>query len=266
MIDLEEMTREVCQVAETAGAFIRSEVNKFKTTDVESKGIHNYVSYVDKAAEKQIVDALEKLLPEAGFIVEENTITKAGDRYRWVVDPLDGTTNFIHALPCFSVSIALMDANEVIVGVVYEINLDECFYAWKGGGCYLNHKKVVVSKAPDLSHSLLATGFPYYDYSLLEKYMELFTWCLLNTHGVRRIGSAAVDLAYTACGRFDGFFEYSLSPWDVAAGVLLVKEAGGKISDFKGGDNVIFGREILATNSLIHDQMAQKVQKVFNGE
>jgi myo-inositol-1(or 4)-monophosphatase len=206
---------------------------------------------------------LHHLLPDAGFIVEEQTITKKGERYQWVVDPLDGTTNFIHGLPCYSISIALMDGPEVIIGVVYEINHGECFYAWKGGGCFLDGGKISVSAAPSLHDSLMATGFPYYDYSLLEKYMELFTWCLRNTHGVRRIGSAAVDLAYVACGRFEGFFEYSLSPWDVAAGSLLVTEAGGQVTDFKGNDNYIFGRQILATNDHIYPELAAKVREVF---
>ncbi|MFO7977069.1 MAG: inositol monophosphatase family protein [Bacteroidales bacterium] len=254
---------EVCKAAKAAGSFIHGEVSKLKTEDIESKGVHNYVTYVDKAAEKQLVEILQHLLPEAGFIVEENTISRQGDRYRWVVDPLDGTTNFIHSLPCFSVSIALMDQDQVIVGVVYEINQDECFYAWKDGGCYLNGQPVKVSKATSLDQSLLATGFPYFDYSLLDKYMELFTWCLRNTHGVRRMGSAAVDLAYTACGRFEGFFEYSLSPWDVAAGSLLVTEAGGKVTDFQGEQNHIFGKQILACSTGIYDQLAPRIRKVF---
>ncbi len=135
-----------------------------------------------------------------------------------------------------------MHKGEIILGVVYEIMQDECFYAWKEGGAWLNGKQVKVSGVKDLSGSLLATGFPYHDYSLLKPYMELFIWCLHKTHGVRRIGSAAVDLSYVACGRFEGFFEYGLNPWDVAAGSLIVEEAGGKLSDFSGNDNFIFGR------------------------
>ena len=264
-LNLEKITLEVCDVAKAAGKFIRGELGRLKSSQVESKSQHNYVTYVDKTAEEQLVKSLQKLLPEAGFIVEEQTITKKGERYQWVVDPLDGTTNFIHGLPCFSVSIALMDGQEVIAGVVYEINQNEIFYAWKDGGCYLNGKKTRVSEAPSLNDSLVATGFPYYDYSLLEKYMELFTWCLRNTHGVRRLGSAAVDLAYVACGRFEGFFEYSLSPWDVAAGSLLVTEAGGKVTDFSGGGNHVFNKEIVAGNTGVYDELMEKVGEAFGG-
>ncbi len=258
-----QLCLQVCDVARDAGQFIRDELPRLSASDIKAKGLHNYVTHVDTTAEKRIVKALEHLLPEAGFIVEEDSINKKGNEYRWVVDPLDGTTNFIHGLPCFSVSIALMAHDEVVLGVVYEINQDECFYAWKDGGAYLNGNPIMVSSASTLNDSLLATGFPYYDYSLMEKYMELFTWCLRNSHGVRRIGSAAVDLAYVACGRFEGFFEYSLSPWDVAAGSLIVTEAGGKVTDFSGENNFIFGKDILAGNKGVFDELLSSVKKVF---
>lgn len=254
---------QVCDVAKEAGQYIREELPRLRSSDIESKGLHNYVTHVDTTAEKRIVKSLEQLLPEAGFIVEEESISKQGDTYRWVVDPLDGTTNFIHGLPCFSVSIALMEGSEVVLGVVYEVAHDECFYAWKGGGAWMNEEPIRVSGAGSLGESLLATGFPYYDYSLLDKYMELFTWCLRNTHGVRRIGSAAVDLAYVACGRFEGFFEYSLSPWDVAAGSLIVAEAGGVVTDFRGGDHFVFGKEIVATNKGIYPSLIEKVKALM---
>ncbi|TVR37998.1 MAG: inositol monophosphatase [Bacteroidia bacterium] len=259
-----QLCLQVCDVARDAGQFIREELPRLSASDIESKSLHNYVTHVDTTAEKRIVKALEQLLPEAGFIVEEESIEKEGKDYRWVVDPLDGTTNFIHGLPCFSVSIALMHLNEVVIGVVYEVNHDECFYAWKDGGAYLNENPIRVSRGETLSDSLLATGFPYYDYSLLEKYMDLFTWCLRNTHGVRRIGSAAVDLAYVACGRFEGFFEYSLNAWDVAAGSLIVTEAGGIVTDFSGTKNHVFGKEIVATNQNIYNELMGKVKTVFN--
>jgi len=260
-----QLCLQACDVAKDAGAYIRGELPRLRASDIKTKGLHNYVTHVDTTAEKRIVKALEQLLPEAGFIVEEESIRKEGGEYRWVVDPLDGTTNFIHGLPCFSVSIALMHKEEVVVGVVYEINQDECFYAWKGGGAYLNEQPIHVSEAGSLNESLLATGFPYFDYSLIDSYMELFTWCLRNTHGVRRIGSAAVDLAYVACGRFEAFFEYSLSPWDVAAGSLLVTEAGGRVTDFSGGNNHVFNKEIVAANGGVYDELMQKVRDAFRG-
>ncbi len=263
MKEFRPLCLQVCDVAREAGQFIREELPRLRASDVMSKGLHSYVTHVDTTAEKRIVKTLEQLLPEAGFIVEEESIEKEGREYHWVVDPLDGTTNFIHGLPCFSVSIALMYRHEAVLGVVYEINLDECFYAWKGGGAYLNDGPVRVSTAGSLKESLLATGFPYYDYSLLGKYMELFTWCLRNTHGVRRFGSAAVDLAYVACGRFEGFFEYGLNAWDVAAGSLIITEAGGRVSDFSEQNNFIFGKEILATNQKIYNELLSKVKQVF---
>ncbi len=263
MTEYRQLCMQVCDVARDAGAYIRGELPRLRATDIQTKGVHNYVTHVDTTAEKRIVKALEQLLPEAGFIVEEESIRKKGGDYRWVVDPLDGTTNFIHGLPCFSVSIALMHQDEVVIGVVYEINHDECFYAWKGGGAYLNEKPVCVSDAGSLGESLLATGFPYYDYSLIDKYMELFTWCLRNTHGVRRIGSAAVDLAYVACGRFEAFFEYSLNPWDVAAGSLIVSEAGGEVTDFSEGANYVFNKEIVASNHGVYKELMGKVKEVF---
>jgi len=262
-MNLNNFCDEVCALARSTGSYIRNEVNQLQSSRIETKSLHNFVTYVDKTAEKLLVDRLQELLPQAGFIVEENTLQKQGQEYLWVVDPLDGTTNFIHGVPVFSVSIALMQHHEVILGVVYEINRDECFWAIKGQGAWLNEKPIKVSAAPSVNDSLLATGFPYYDYQRLEQYLELFTWCLRSSHGVRRLGSAAADLAYVAAGRFDGFFEYSLSPWDVAAGSLLVSEAGGKVTDFSGTNTFISAREIVATNPLIYDELLEKVKIAF---
>lgn len=263
MTDLNDILEKVIKTARSTGAFLKKEVENVRSSDIESKGIHNFVTYVDKEAEQQIVSELKSILPVAGFITEEQTETKMADEFNWIVDPLDGTTNFIHQLPCFSISIALMKDKEIVLGVIYEINQDECFSAIKDGGAFMNGKKISVSKAKTLNDSLLATGFPYYDYSRIDNYIELFIWFLRNTHGVRRFGSAAVDLAYVACGRFDGFFEYSLNPWDVAAGSLIVKEAGGMVTDFKGDNNYVFGKEIVAGNSLIFDEFLQKVKSSF---
>ncbi|HSV87003.1 MAG TPA: inositol monophosphatase family protein [Bacteroidales bacterium] len=262
-MNLKNLCEEVCNLARNTGSYIREEVKQFRKNEIETKSLHNFVTYVDKTSERLLVDKLQELLPQAGFIVEENTLQKDGREYMWVVDPLDGTTNFIHGLPIFSISVALMQRDEVLLGVVYEINHNECFWAIKGQGAFINGTPIKVSVAPTVHDSLFATGFPYYDYSRLENYMDLFIWCLRNSHGVRRMGSAAVDLAYVAAGRFDGFFEYSLSPWDVAAGSLIVSEAGGRVSDFSGERNFISAREILATNPLIFDELLQKVKVAF---
>ncbi len=261
---MQKLCQDVCSLAKQAGIFIKKERLKFSSASVEIKGKNDFVSYVDKASEKLIVEGLSVLLPEAGFIAEEGTSSKKGNLYNWIIDPLDGTTNFIHGVPCFSVSIALMRNTELVLGVVYEINLDECFYAWEGSKAYLNGVEINVSKAPALADSLIATGFPYYNYDRQDEYMELFKYFMKHTHGLRRLGSAATDLAYLACGRFDGFYEYSLQPWDVAAGAFIVQQAGGRVTDFKGSDNYIFGSEIVAGNSACFEEFLGTVKKYFN--
>jgi len=260
---LEKLTHEVIRVAKQAGDFIRQERKNFDPARIEYKGLNDLVSYVDKTAEQIIVSELEKVLPETGFITEEKTTTKIGDRYNWIIDPLDGTTNFIHGVPSFSVSIALKEFDELVLGVVYEINLDECFYAWKGAPAYLNGKEIKVSNNPTVGGSLIATGFPYYDFEKQPAYIALFTELMKSCHGLRRLGSAAVDLAYTACGRFEAFYEYNLNSWDIAAGVVIVRQAGGQVVNYKGGDEVLNSRQLLATNGKITKEMLEIIQKYF---
>ncbi len=266
MYDYGLICRKVEDLSRRTGAMIREEVSKVISSDIRVKGLHDYVTYVDKNAEEQIVRELQALIPEAGFIVEENTINKQGETFTWVVDPLDGTTNFIHGIPLYSVSIALMHKEEVVMGVVYEPNRDECFSAVAGKGAFLNGQPIHVSQAVNLRESLIATGFPYHDYSRMPAFLEMFQWCMKNTHGLRRLGSAAIDLAYLACGRFEAFYEYGLNAWDVAAGSLIVKEAGGKVSDFSGRGNYLFGREIVAANAGVFDSFQEKVNALFGRE
>jgi myo-inositol-1(or 4)-monophosphatase len=242
------------EVAKKVGAFIRKERQHFDVGRIEHKGFNDLVSYVDKEAERQIVESLVKILPEAGFITEEGTNSTLAEVYNWVIDPLDGTTNFIHGIPVFAVSIALMEKEELILGVVYEVNRHECFYAMKGGGAYCNDTKIQVSAAPDLSASLIATGFPYYNFELIDRYLNSMKSLMQKTHGLRRMGSAAVDLCYVASGRTEGFFEYNLNSYDVAAGALIVQEAGGTVTDFSGGSDFVFGRKIVASNGNIHGE------------
>jgi len=262
-MDLQQITDSVIEIAKEAGDFIRRQRKIFSPDKIEHKGLNDLVSYVDKTAEQMIVGELQKLLPDAGFITEEKTINKTGERYNWIIDPLDGTTNFIHGLPVFSVSIALQEHDELVSGVVYEINLDECFYAWKGSPAYLNGQIISVSENKTLGTSLLATGFPYYNFEKQQAYIELFTELMRGCHGLRRLGSAAVDLAYTACGRFDGYYEYNLKPWDVAAGILILRQAGGEVVNFKGGHESITHQELLATNGKITGEMLSTIQKYF---
>lgn len=264
-MELKALTEAVCKLATSTGAFIRNERQAFTTAHIEHKGSgkSDMVSYVDKTAEKQLVSGLSDLLPEAGYITEEGTETRRGERYNWIVDPLDGTTNFIHGLPCFSVSIALLDGDSLVLGVVYEVNFDECFSAWKGGGAWLNGNKISVSEAEAVADSLVAVGFPYHDKGYLTGYMQLVHRLQVESHGVRRLGSAAVDLIYVACGRLEAFVELGLNPWDVAGGAIIVEEAGGSVSDFKGGTDYLFGEQILATNGRTHSDFMRAVGKYF---
>jgi myo-inositol-1(or 4)-monophosphatase len=261
MINLQQLTNKVTEIAQHTGAFIAAERAKFSQSKVEVKGHNNFVSYVDKTAEEKIVTGLSQLLPEAGFIAEEGTSTKKGERYNWIIDPLDGTTNFIHGLPPYAISIALTDGEEVVLGVIFEVVLGECFYAWKGSKAYLNGNEINVSGITSVSGSLIATGFPYYDFGKVRRFLETLDYLFANSHGVRRIGSAATDLAYVACGRFEAFYEYGLQPWDVAAGALIVQQAGGKVTDFSNQKNYIFGREIIATNGIIHSEFSNIIAK-----
>ena len=262
-MDLEKLCIEAVRIAREAAGFIQIEAREFTTKSVEYKGKNNLVSYVDKKAEDLIVNALSSLIPEAGFIAEENSERPIGKEYNWIIDPLDGTTNFVHGIPIYSTCIALMKGNDVLLGVVHEMNLEECFYAWKNGGAWLNGSRIKVSETAQLSEALMATGFPYYDYNRMIEYMNVFEFCMRNTHGIRRLGSAAVDIAYVANGRFDGFYEYGLNAWDVAAGVCILKEAGGIVSDFSGGDNYIFGKEIITCNKGIYKEFLEVVKKEF---
>ncbi|MDR6785145.1 myo-inositol-1(or 4)-monophosphatase [Pedobacter africanus] len=262
-MNYEILCAKVIAIARLTGNFIRKESMNFDASAIEFKGLNDLVSYVDKNAEKQLVRNLTKLLPEAGFTTEEETINSKGTVYNWIIDPLDGTTNFIHGIPTYAISIALYEADKPVIGVVYEINRGEMFYTYKGGPAFLNNKPIRVSSRDKLSGCLLATGFPYHQFDKQAQYMELFAEMMRRCHGLRRIGSAAVDLAYVACGRFDAFFEYNLNSWDVAAGAYLVQQAGGQIMNFDGGDEFIVKREILATNGKITDEVLNTISSHF---
>ncbi|GAA4436865.1 inositol monophosphatase family protein [Ravibacter arvi] len=247
-MNLEIITRQVMEIVREASDFIQREALSFAAEKIEYKDFNNLVSYVDKEAEKLLVSRLRLVLPEAGFITEEGTTGEPGDpeALNWIIDPLDGTTNFIHRLPVYCVSVGLAQGKNPILGVIHEPNLDEMFYGWKGGGAWCNGTRLAVSTVQKLSDSLLATGFPYHKFEKHHLYMEILGLLMQKTHGIRRLGAAAVDLAYVAAGRFEGFYEYNLHAWDMAAGVLLVMEAGGKVTDFSGADNFLFGGDIIA--------------------
>jgi myo-inositol-1(or 4)-monophosphatase len=262
-MNLENICQQVTDLTKSVGEFILSEKNNITHLNIEEKGLHDFVTHVDKTSEQKLVDGLTKTLPEAGFIAEEGTSVKKGDKYNWIIDPLDGTTNFIHGITPFAISIALMENDKIILGVVHELGLNECFYAWKDSPAFLNGEIIKVSEMETIGNSLIATGFPYYDYKRIKPFLESLEYFMKNSHGVRRLGSAATDLVYVACGRFEAFYEYSLSPWDVAAGAFIVQQAGGIVSDFKGENNYIFGEEIIATNNFVFDNFLNNIKKIM---
>jgi len=228
--------KEICfsamEVVKTAAAYVREQHENRQGLTIEVKGRQNFVTQVDKEAEKILVAGLLELLPEAGFIAEEGTNNSRGEKYNWVIDPVDGT-------------------------------IDEFFYAWKGGGTWLNGSPVRVSEVPRVDQALIATGFPYTNFKYLEQFMRSMDHFMKNSHGLRRLGSAATDIAYVACGRYDGFYEYGLHPWDVAAGMLLVKEAGGAVSDFAGHADPLFGEHIICSNLMIFNEYQSIIQEIM---
>jgi myo-inositol-1(or 4)-monophosphatase len=263
-MDLEQLCIKVIGLVKEVGNFVREERKQFSSINIETKGRHDFVTYVDKSAEEQLVNGLESLLPGSGFIAEEGTNNVKGEVYNWIIDPIDGTTNYIHGCPPYAISVALMMDTSIVLGVVYEIVMDECFYSYSGAPAFLNDKKIKVSEQTIVAESLIATGFPYSYFERLEPFMKTLDYFFINSHGVRRLGSAATDLAYVACGRYDAFYEYNLKPWDVAAGAFIIQQAGGVVSDFSGGNNYLFGKEVVATNKRVYKEFQSKVSQIMN--
>jgi myo-inositol-1(or 4)-monophosphatase len=262
-MQFEQLCLDTCVAARQVGAFIAKQAISFDPGVAEEKSINQLVSYVDKQAEEQLVERLQKLLPAAGFITEEETIKHQQNEFTWVIDPLDGTTNFVHGLPVYCISIGLLHEGKTVLGVIYDPSKAELFYACEGSAAMLNGHQIYVSKTKRLNQSLLATGFPYYDFEWMESYLETLRTFMKETRGMRRMGSAAIDLAYVACGKFDGFFEYGLNAWDVCAGAYIVSRAGGVVSGFDTNSNFLFDKEIIAASPAIHNQMQQVIAGHF---
>lgn len=244
------------------GEFVKNERKSWHIADVKRKIDTSLVTAIDVASEQRLVAGLKKILPGSDVLAEEQHNTRPDNELIWIIDPIDGTTNFVHNLPLFCISVALMSKGKVIFGIVYEINNAECFRAHEGEeGAFLNGKRIYVSEAPVLKECLLATGFPSNGFDILEEYINTMRAFMQNTQGMRRLGTAALDLAYVACGRCDGFFEYRLKPWDVAAGAYIVIKAGGAVTTFSGGDDYIFGGEMLATNGVVHKETIEFMAK-----
>ena len=255
-------------LAVKAGVVARSFYSKLAETDVDEKGRNDFVTVVDHESQRIIVEGLRQAFPDDFIVAEEklapgvNAGREASTR-RWYIDPLDGTTNYIHAYPHFAVTMALQVDGRMSVAVTYSPLLDETFTAIRGQGTYLNGHRVHVSALKDENRILLGTGFPFRARHLLDLYLRSFAHFFNHARGIRRGGSAAMDLAYVAAGRFDGFWEMTLSPWDMAAGVLLIEEAGGRVTDFFGGETYLESGHVIATNGLLHDWMADGIGKIF---
>jgi myo-inositol-1(or 4)-monophosphatase len=250
------------EIAREAGALLMSFFHR--RIGFEYKGDADLVTEADRAAEVLITDRIRSRWPRHDILGEEGTRLNSGSEYRWYVDPLDGTTNFAHGFPVFCISMGLEHKGELIAGVIYDPGRDELFAAEKGSGAYLNQRRIQVSKTSRLDEALLATGFPSHKRHQNPN-IHFYHQLTLRSHGVRRAGSAALDLAYVATGRVDGFWEFNLNPWDTAAGVVLVEEAGGKVSDFRGEAFRLESRETLATNGLIHVALLREFQAIFEG-
>lgn len=252
-VELKKALKFAETTARGAGLILKKGFHKKK--NVQYKGAINPVTEYDLKSEKYIVTAIKKNYPDHGILSEEGDNKKSSDQYRWVIDPLDGTVNYSHNLPVYSVSIALMDGDETVVGVVYDPENDQMYTAFKNGGAYLNGKKISVSTESKLGRSLLATGFAYNIKKARRNNLGTFARMMKQAQAVRRLGSAALDLCWVAEGRFDGFWEYYLHPWDSAAAILIVTEAGGKVTGITKDKYSIFDQSLLASNKLIHNQM-----------
>jgi len=249
----EELLEQVVKAAEDAGALLLDRWGRH--LEVEHKGVVDLVTEADKASERLLVERLGAVLPEASILAEEGSGRERSAALRWIVDPLDGTTNYAHGYPVFSVSIALERDGAIDLGVVLDPTRNECFTALRGQGARLNGQTIHVSATPDLDAALLVTGFPYDVRTTARDNLTQFRQFLKTAQGIRRGGSAALDLCYVACGRFDGFWEESLSPWDMAAGVLIVQEAKGRVTGYLGEAPDVESGHIIATNGRIHDAM-----------
>lgn len=270
MKDLSTLTRLVCQVAREAGTYIRKERASFSTDCVERKHAHDYVSYVDKTSEQLIVSRLRQLLPDATFLTEEGTAGLSADNPSslcWVIDPLDGTTNFIHGYAPYAVSIALVSGTDILLGVVYEICADECYYAWQGGGAHrettdeagnLKDELLHVSTHP-VTDALLCLQLPYNSDAYKPVIRRLIDHFYGRCASIRMIGSAAMALCYVACGRLDGYVERHLGQWDFMAGALIVSEARGRVTTFSGTPTLVGGDSVIASNGIVHDELMEEI-------
>lgn len=248
------------------GQLLKEKQRNLHKLNIRLKGKNDLVSEADIEAEAKLVEGLKTILPGSRFITEEKYPEEIlnSDDPTWIIDPLDGTTNFLHSYLPYAVSVGLAEKGKLTMGIIYEVERDEMFYASEAEeGAFKNGSPIEVSKNTNLQESLFATGFPSREAEYIEPYTELMKELMTGSHGLRRMGSAALDLAYVACGRFDGFFEYGLYPWDIAAGSFLVEKAGGKVTNFRGGNDFLFNKEIVAANKHVFNALLERIQKHF---
>lgn len=253
---LEKERAEAIAAAQEAAALLLRHFGTIAREEIDLKGAADFVTFVDKSSEQLIIDRLSRAFPHHTYFAEESS-RAAGGGWRWIIDPLDGTTNYIHGIPIFAISMALEVEGEIRFGLVLDPVHGELFIAEKGCGAECNGKAIRVSSTADPGRSLLATGFPFKQKHHLGRYLEAFHELFLQVSGVRRLGSAALDLCYVACGRFEGYWELGLSPWDAAAASLILTEAGGRFSDFSGGGQGVWAGNVVASNGLLHEMMLQ---------
>lgn len=262
-MDLSHLTSEVMHIANDAAEFIRANFGKVSSLEAEVKAENSLVSYVDKTAEKMLVDKLNLLLPEAGFITEEDTVDNSADSLVWVIDPLDGTTNFLQGIPIFSVSVALKRDDDYLIGVVVDVMQRDTYHAYAGGGAFCNGRQVRTSRTNQLHEAVIATGFPYSAREKLPELVSILNTFLHASRGIRRLGSAALDMTYVASGKMDLFYETTLNLWDIAAGVVLVREAGGLVTDFNGKPIASDATKIIAGNGLLDKAALDVIRNAY---
>lgn len=258
-----QLLKTALAAAQLAGSYLLTQSGKLSAEQIREKSANDFVTEVDHTSEAQIIERIRQDFPDHHILAEESGATVADGNIQWIIDPLDGTMNYIRQIPFYAVSIAARQGNQLLAGVVYNPAQQECFHAIAGGGAYLNDVPIQVSTTDTLSRAFLATGFPHQRKRMLPLYSKTFNEVLHAAAGMRRIGSAALDMCYTACGRFDGYWELGLHPWDIAAGALLVTEAGGTVSDFRGNGDPLENGFMIAANSKIHRALQNIIQNHF---
>ncbi len=265
MSDPRAMEQAAVEGARLAGKVLQDHFRSRRQLDIRAKGFHDFVTEVDRESEAILTRYIAEQFPDHAIMAEEGSPQEERREYRWIIDPLDGTTNFIHGIPMFGVAVALEDGNGLLAGAIYDPVHDEMFHASRSTGARLNGEPIRCSAPARFDDALLATGFPFRKFHKVDGYLKVLRSFMEGTSGIRRAGSAAMDLAYTACGRYDGFWETGLAPWDMAAGALLILEAGGAVTDFSGGDRYLWDGDIVAGGPVVHAQMLGEVKKQFAG-